>query len=180
MGQAAGSRFMKMVSVILDLIMLRFVELFTCLNKLFDAITHRQHTIMQHIFVHVDKVEARHSSFFMSGFHTELTCVIYRPGTQHTVSGSTVFFGFVGLISQVAPTPVPLCSHKTQRMLKWSLSPDQVSPQDPGLTGSEQDRDQDLMTANQDAIKESDGSVPALVITQAEEVSTETEKPDGK
>lgn len=79
------------------------------------------------------------------------------------------------LISEVAPTPVRLCIHKT-----FGLSPDQVLPQDQGLTGSEQDQDQDLKTANQEAIKESDGSVPALVITQAEEVSTETEKPDGK
>lgn len=107
-----------------------------------------------------------------------VTCVIERPGTQHIVSGRAVFMRFVGLLSEVAPTP--LCIHKTHRMLNWSLSPDQVLPQDPGLTGSEQDRDQDLMTANQEAIKESDGSVPALVITQAEEVSTETEKPDGK
>lgn len=50
-----------------------------------------------------------------------------------------------------------------------------------GHTGSDQDQDQDpTAAANQEAAEESGGSVPALVITQAEEVSAETEKPDGK
>lgn len=41
----------------------------------------------------------------------------------------------------------------------------------------QQDQDQDLTPASQETVVASDGSVPALVITQAEEVSRE---PDGK